>query len=85
MLLNKFKVHKIFISSFFLINMLLNFNNYNNNNLYKKQIGHWRGILNLSKTPTSSEFAAVATAAGDAVLKRIYEHVKSDSKFIIYE
>jgi hypothetical protein len=38
----------------------------------------WKKLLNLSDDATTLEFATKARMAGDAVMKRIYEHVKND-------
>jgi hypothetical protein len=43
------------------------------------EVNNWKGILNLnSNYVTAEEFIAAATSAGDAVLYRIYIHVKDD-------
>lgn len=38
----------------------------------------WRKLLNLSENPTASEFALKSKRAGDAILYRIWYHVKPE-------
>jgi hypothetical protein len=46
--------------------------------LGEEEVSHWRGLLTLSEKPTALEFATAAKSAGDAVMYRIYTHVKND-------
>lgn len=44
------------------------------------EVDHWRPILKkLSDKPTASEFAAALKAGGDAVMYRMWTHVKGDN------
>jgi len=46
--------------------------------LRAEEVDHWRDILKLSENPTALEFAKAAKSAGDAVMYRMWTHVKSD-------
>lgn len=40
--------------------------------------GEWMDLLNLVEGSTASDYIAAATAAGDSVMTRLWNHVKDD-------
>jgi hypothetical protein len=45
-----------------------------------EEVDHWRPLFKkLSEKPTAREFAAASKAAGDAVMYRMWTHVKGDN------